>query len=196
MKKPALRLALVLTSLVATRALAAQEVPTFHAGQWGAEFTGGNWGNAGVMRFFSPSSALVLSASGSYSRNTSTPDGGTAATSSVRALSLALGVRRHSSVASRVLATTELGAYTGFSRSKSVSDGFGNPVYTQSQRYTGIYGEIGGQYFVTAHLALGSGAVLGANINSGRSENAGSGTDYRGFSISTTLLPMRVSLYF
>ena len=95
MKKPALRLALVLTSLVATRALAAQEVPTFHAGQWGAEFTGGNWGNAGVMRFFSPRSALVLSASGSYSRNTSTPDGGTAATSSVRALSLALGVRGH-----------------------------------------------------------------------------------------------------
>jgi hypothetical protein len=192
----AIRVALLLAPLALSRAASAQEIPAFHAGQWGAEFTGGNWTNAGVMRFFSPRSVLVLSASGSYSRNTATTDGGNRQTSSTRALSLALGMRRYSTVASRVVATNELGAYTGFSRSKTSSDWLGAPGYFQSQSYSGIYGEIGGQYLVTAHLALGTGATLAANVNSGRSESTGNGTDYHGFSISTQLLPIRVSLYF
>ena len=197
MKMPALRLALVIASLATGRGLAAQEIPTFHAGQWAAEFTGGNWGNAGVMRFFSPQSALVLSASGSLSQNKASPDGGTRSKSDAQSLFLALGVRRHRTVAPRVQATTELGASFGVNHWTSTTDLVGNPVRSRETRTNGgIYGEIGGQYFVATHLALGTGAVLNASMTSGRNESGGSGTDYRGFALSTSLLPIRVTLYF
>jgi len=196
MKVPAFRLALALTLLTAGRGLAAQEIPAFHAGEWAAEFTGGNWNNAGVMRFFSPRSALVLSASGSFSRSTATPDGGVESTSTSRALFLALGVRRHNAVASRVLATTELGAELDLNRVKTRTDAFGGPIYRQRQTNYGIYGEIGGQYFVASHLALGAVASVNLTRSTGRSESGGPAVDVSGFSLSTGLRPIRVTLYF
>ena len=196
MRTSTIRFALLLSSLALSRAVAAQDIPTFHAGQWGAEFTGGNWTNAGLMRFFNPRSALVLSASGSLSHGTSTPDGGAKSTSNSQSLFLALGVRRNTTVAPRVIATTELGANYYISRVKTTLDALGNPPYRQNQTNYGLYGEIGGQYFVTPHIALGTGAALGASFGSGRTESGGSGTDYRGLYVSTTLLPVRVSLYF
>ena len=196
MRTFAIRFAFLLATATACRGLAAQEIPSIHAGQWAAEFTGGNWSNAGVMRFFSPRSALVLSASGSLSHNTATPDGGSAATSTSQSLFLALGVRRHATVASRVVATTEIGAGVGFSRSKNTSSGLGNPVYQQRNTSYGIYGEFGGQYFVASHLALGAVASIGGSVSSGRDEAAGTGTDYRGFNLSASLRPVRVTLYF
>ena len=196
MKVPALCFALALTLLTASRGLAAQEIPAFHDGEWAAEFTGGNWNNAGVMRFFSPRSALVLSASGSFSRNSETPDGGVEATSTSKSLFLALGVRRHNTVAPRVLATTEVGAELYLNRLKTKTDAFGGPIYRQRLTNYGIYGEIGGQYFVASHLALGAVASVSATRNSGRNETGGPAVDVSGFSISTGLRPIRVTLYF
>jgi len=197
MKMPALRPALLIASLAAGRGLAAQDIPTFHAGQWAAEFTGGDGASEGVMRFFSPRSALVISGSASLSHNTAAPDNATESTSSLRSLFLALGVRRHTTIASRVLATTELGANIGLSRGKTTTDAFGDPVTgRQSQTNYGIFGEIGGQYFVASHLALGTVATLSASRTSARAESGGTGTDYRGFSLSTVLRPIRITLYF
>jgi hypothetical protein len=197
MKIPVLRFALVLASLGVSRALAAQEIPDRHAGQWAAEFSGGNFNNIGVMRFFSPRSALVLSGYGSLSHNTAAPDGSGKRTDNTQSLSLALGVRRHATVASRVLATTELGANMGLYRSKLTDDGIGSPTSSsQSQTNYGLYGEIGAQYFVASHLALGGVLTVNANMYSGRTAGGGSGTDYRGFALSTGLRPIRVTLYF
>jgi hypothetical protein len=197
MKVPVLRFALILASLAASRGLAAQDVPTFHAGQWAAEFTGGDFTNEGVMRFFSPRSALVLSGFGSLSHGTATPDGSAKQTSSTQSLFLALGVRRYTNVAAHVLATTEFGAGAGFYRSKTVGDVFGNPTANlQRQTNFGIYGEVGAQYFVTTHLALGSVLTVSANGSSGRNENGGTGTDYSGYNLTTALRPIRVTLYF
>lgn len=196
MKVPALRLAVAFTLLTAGRGLAAQDLPAFHAGEWAAEFTGGNWNNAGVMRFFSPRSALILSGSGSFSRSTSTPDSGVASIGTSKSLFLALGVRRHNTVASRVLATTEFGAELNLDRVKTRTDAFGGPIYRQRQTSYGVYGEIGGQYFVASHLALGAVASFGAIRSSGRSESGGASEDVHGFSLSTGLRPIRVTLYF
>ena len=199
MRKLALRSALVFVSLTAGSALAAQETPTFHAGEWAAEFTGGAANSAGVMRFMNPRSALVFSFGGVLSRSTATPDGSEKAVSTTRNLNLALGIRRHTTVASRVLATTELGAQLGYFRQKTEVPGvFGDPLATshQSQTSYGLYGEIGGQYFVASHLALGAVATLNANFSTGRNESGGSGTDFRALSLTTGLRPIRITLYF
>ena len=198
MRKLALRSALVFVSLTAGSALAAQETPTFHAGEWAAEFTGGDAYSAGVMRFMNPRSALVFSFGGVLSRSTATPDGGEKEVSTTRNLNLALGVRRHTTVASRVLATTELGLQLNYYRQNThIPDAFGNPLAShQSQTGYGLYGAIGGQYFVASHLALGAVATLNANFSTGRNESGGSGTDFRALSLTTGLRPIRITLYF
>lgn len=197
MRTPTICFALVLASATACRGLAAQEMPTFHNGEWAAEFSGGSGTNAGVMRFFSPRSALVLSGGGTVSHTTTTPDAGSKSTTNVQTFMLALGVRRHTPVAPRVLATTELGASVDFAHSKTTTDGFGNPVDNRlTQTSVGIYGEIGGQYFVASHLALGAVATINASVSTGRNENGGSAADLRGFLLSTSLRPIRITLYF
>lgn len=197
MRTLAIRFAVVLASVTACRGLAAQEMPTFHDGQWAAEFSGGSGTNAGVMRFFSQRSALVLSGGAALSHTTTTPDAGNKTTTNMQSFVLALGVRRHTPIASRVLATTELGASVDFEHGKTTTDGFGNPVDNLlTQKSFGIYGEIGGQYFVASHLALGTVATINASVSTGRNENGGSGADLRGFFFSTSLRPIRITLYF
>ena len=199
MRKLAFRLALAFASLTAADALAGQEAPAFHAGEWAAEFSGGNASSAGVIRFFNPRSALVLDFSGSLSRSTSTPDVGDKAVSTGRHLYLGLGIRRHAAVAPRVFATTEFGVDLNYLRQRTdYPQAFGGSITTnrQSQTSYGLYGEIGGQYFVASHLALGAAATLGAKLITGRDQNGASTTDSRGLSLSTGLRPIRITLYF
>lgn len=198
MRTLSIAVVLIVAPLITAPALGAQEAPAFHAGQWAAEFSGGAANSAGVMRFINPRSALVLSFNGSISRTTATPDGDYKTVNTVRNLNLALGMRRHASIASRVLATTELGLDLGYNRQKTgLADAFGNPITSRSSQTSfGIYGEIGGQYFVAPHLALGAVATLNASMSRGRNETQGTGTDYSGLSLNTFLRPIRITLYF
>lgn len=193
------RAALAASALLLTAAIAeAQETPAFHRGQWAAEFSGGSAVSAGVLRFFNPTSALAVSFGGvlseSHSESNSSPD----AKDSQGYLSLAVGLRRHTSVAPRVLARTEFGFVGNASTYRNQYNDVTGAVIQSRQSIFGAggYGEIGGQYFLTPHIALGAAATLMATRNWGSSRTGTMRSNLRGFLISTGLTPIQLTLYF
>jgi hypothetical protein len=193
------RAALTACSLVLTTAIArAQEVPTFHRGQWAAEFSGGAAVSAGVLRFYSPTSALAVSFGGTLSQSQSESNSSPDVKDSQGYLSLAIGLRRHTSVAPRVLARTEFGFVGNASKYRNqYTDVTGAVVESRQSIFgAGGYGEIGGQYFVTPHIALGAAGTLMATRNWGSSRTGTSRSNSRGFLIATGLTPIQLTLYF
>ena len=151
-----------------------------------------------VLRFRNARSAFVLSASGTLSRFTTEVNGGTDRETSQRGIYLGLGLRRHTVVAPRVLAQTELGVFTWFNQTRiRGTDAFGAPTVNKMSNWNmGAYGEIGGQYFVASHLALGAAGTLSAGRMQSRTNNNGLRERGSGFAVTTALTPIRITLYF
>ena len=184
--------------MLGARTTSAQETPTFHRGQWAAEFSGGAGLSAGLLRFYSPTSALAISFGGNISRQYSESNTGPDLENSHGYLSVAIGVRRHTSVAPRVVAWNELGVVGTVLHDRSeYNDLSGTAVESRRSGFSGSgYGEIGGQYFVTSHIALGAAATLYAGGNWSSDRTGTSRGRSHGFALSTGLTPIMFTLYF
>jgi len=159
----------------------------FHAGQWGIEgYAAGQSG--GIMRFFTPRTALVLTLSGD---RLDLSDNAAAAPTSNRAtvVDATLGFRRHSMLAQRIASTFGAGLIAGSVTQKIA---YGGPAGTSSYHgsYIGAFVDVGGQYMVADHFAVGlayrfAGQHLKPN-----------GSDQRGTEFQLGFLPIRATLYF
>ncbi len=160
----------------------------FHAGQWGVEtYIGDN--NGGVLRFFTPQTALVFDASLSHNTMKEDQSPGTYETRANR-VEVALGLRHHAPVAAGF--STTFGAALTYGAIVQHQEYSANPAQNSSYgvRYAGGYAEIGGQYMPASHLAVGLSYRLTGQHTKVKSYNQ-SGNDF--FAAFT---PLRVSLYF
>jgi len=169
------------------QAQAATMTQPFHAGQWGVEtYIGDNGG--GLLRFFTPQTALVLDASFDHSSMKQDQNAGTYKTRS-NVVNLALGLRHHVPVAAGFSTTFGVAAtYGAVVEHQEYSDPAQNNSY--GLRYAGGYAEIGGQYMPASHLALGLAYRLAGQHTTVKTFKE-SGNDF-----FTTFTPLRVSLYF
>ena len=160
----------------------------FHAGQWGIEgYATGQAG--GVMRFFTPRTALVFTLAAQH-LNTSTDGGGLGVGSNKgTVLDGALGLRRHSMLAGHVAAIVGAGVVGGTVQQRQEYPGIpGSSRYHSS--YVGAFADVGGQYMVADHFAVGLAyRVTGRHISNGLS-------DQKGSEFLAAFLPVRATLYF
>jgi hypothetical protein len=168
-------------------AQAATIAPPFHAGQWAIEgYAAGQTG--GVMRFFTPRTALVLTLSAN--RLDMSNDDPSSGLSSNRATQIdaTLGLRRHSMVMQHVAATFDAGVRGGSVRQKME---YRNPAGTSpyNSSYIGAYVDFGGQYMVADHFALGLAYRL-------TGEHVKTVSDLAGTQFAAGFLPIRATLYF
>src|SRR5438045_2772814 len=143
--------------------LLAQETP-FRAGQWAAEFTGGTFSSLGVLKFKSPTRALVLdvSVSGDHREEFA---GDTVDTINSNAfIRVQLGRRAYRPVAEKIVAQHTLGLLGAFEHDASTNPFLGSTHTTQWGG--GPFAEVGAVYLLTPHLGIG--ATGTASITYGR----------------------------
>jgi hypothetical protein len=154
-----LRRLLSASALVLAPALAlAQEPATVRdslgprAGSWGAELGIGSEQSATLLRFRSPTSALVLGVELFWlevNEDASAFGGPSDRTYSVANLTAQLGNRWYRSVTQAARPFTSLGVLAGYARDP------GGPGWT-----AGAFAEIGASYFFTPHVSLGAAGGL------------------------------------
>ena len=170
------------------QAQAATIASPFHAGQWGIEgYATGQTG--GVMRFFTPRTALVFTLSTNHISTSSTDNTFGPSTNHATQLDATVGFRRHSMIAQHVAATFGAGLAVGTIQQKET---FPPPSGTNSLRshYLGAFVDLGGQYMVADHFAVGIAYRLaGEHLVSGPANQTGS-------EFSSAFLPIRAALYF
>lgn len=142
---------LALATLVATTPLAAQDAPTFHAGQWGAEFiwSGGVYG-IGALKFTSESSAWALDASAGaqFHDIADTEDG-----QSSFGAGVSLARRHYRAATGRVRPFTEIGGRASYNRQKQTSGA--NEAVSRGLG-AGLLAGIGAQIFFTRDMSIGA----------------------------------------
>lgn len=162
----------------------------FHRGQWGLEFipSGTNVSEAGVLRFNTPTRALVLDGSASVDRTTasggSLPGDQTAQSVSINAR---LGPRWYHTANERVVRFLGLGVTGGYASSRQT-------VGSKADYWSaGTYGELGLQYLFTRHLGLGGRATLtGSWSGQQYAPNGAGGTTQRVTSYHVGLQPFQI----
>jgi hypothetical protein len=158
-KSPIL-LILVFGTLSATqlRGQAADSI-VFRRGQVGADFSVGNgFFGAGLIRFGSPTSALVLDLNGLYSHTTgSQPNLGGPATQSQ--LSLRLGSRHYAVLGSHLRRLLTIGVEGTYTQQKLGT----NSAASTTGWGGGAFADLGASWLITQHLAVG--ASWGATIS-------------------------------
>ena len=171
-------------------AMAIDSLP-FRRGQWGAEFgiDDGTVG-LGVLRFRSTRTAWQLNANGAVDWSKSDPPFDDFSGTSVF-VNLRAGPRRYRPLAPAVAAYVGTGLTGGYLWSK----------YTNSWRRgwsAGVYGELGGVYFVTRRLSLGAQLQASASYFEHRQTSASLPTIHRDRHIGIGLSPVRIvgALYF
>lgn len=210
MTKSAHRLALVslllAVSLVSSPRVTGQESPAppnaaqpavaidslpFRRGQWGAEF-GIDDGTValGVLRFRSTRTAWQLNANGAVDWSKSDPPFESYAGTSIF-VNLLAGPRRYRPLAPAVAAYVGTGLIGGYLWSKR----------TDSWRRgwnAGVYGELGGVYFVTHRLSLGARVQASASYGEDRQTSVSLPTVHRDRHFGIGLSPVRIvgALYF
>ncbi|HKO15828.1 MAG TPA: hypothetical protein VJU87_06295 [Gemmatimonadaceae bacterium] len=155
---------------VATRvsAQAATAALPFHAGQWGGQFAvGSDVQSIGLLRFHSPSAAFVFDLSAAVNQFSTDAGFGSDQKSTSENVSLRVGPRRYAPVASQVAHYLGAGLLANLAHAKSNIGG----TSTSARSLTaGAYAELGGDYLVTPHLAIG---VQGtAQATYGRTSNS------------------------
>ena len=153
----------LLTALLLTQAAPTDSLP-FHRGEWAAQFAGGgNFTSLGFLEFRSPKRALVLDirVSGGHSEQLRTDSTGKhfSGAESHATLSLRFGWRRYHPVGPKVAAYHSLGLLGGLSHNVAVVPGLRN---TANAWNAGVFGDIGGSYFLTPSLSVG--ATISADI--------------------------------
>ena len=179
----------------------AQEVLPYSAGQWGLEASASTNPEGGVMRFFSPKTALVLT--GSYSR-LSTEDkvddpfgGGTFTVKSTQSLAAArLGVRFFRPIATSLVQFTTVGV-TAQHLSQNQEDPISGAPFDLTLTNVGAFGEAGVQYHLSPRFAFG--AAFRAeylHVTGKASDNSGTEVNTTGNGFSFDFTPIRASIFF
>lgn len=171
-------------------ALAIDSLP-FRRGQWGAEFgIGDGTVGLGVLRFRSTRTAWQFSANGSADWSKSDPPHEEFSGSTLF-VNLHAGPRRYRPLAAAV------GAFVG----TGLAAGYTWWEFNDSWRRgwnAGVYGELGGVYFVTRRLSLGALIQAGASYGEDRGASASLPTVHRDRTFAIRLSPVRIvgGLYF
>jgi len=166
----------------------------FRRGQWGAEFSidDGMFG-LGVLRFRSPRTALVLNASvGASWAETEGLGGGEGPQSETSIfVSVHAGPRRYRPI------VTAAAAYVGTGLTGSYSWGEDGNSRRRMWR-AGVFGQLGGVYFVTPRFSLGARVEASASFSASRQTASIIGYSYRDRRFSIGLAPVRIvgGLYF
>lgn len=177
-------------SVIGANSAAAQATSSspFHAGQWGIEaYAAGQTG--GIMRFLTPRTALVLTMSANHIKTHSDEPATTLVSNEATVFDATLGFRRHAVLASKVVGTLGAGVVAGSVQQRQEFRGFPSRSSFHSSYY-GAYADLGGQYMVADHFAVGVAYRLtGRHLKN-------SGTGQAGTEFITNVLPVRATLYF
>lgn len=133
--------------------LLAQDTP-FRAGQWAAQFTGGSFASLGVLKFRSPTRALVLDVRVSGGHQEDFASDSLISIRSQASIDLRLGRRVYRAVADKVVAQHSLGFLVGFDHFVQASPILGSA--TSNGWSTGPFIELGGVYLITPHFGIGA----------------------------------------
>ena len=147
--------------------------PTFHPGQWAAQFAvGGGFSGLGAMRFSTPTKAWTFMAivNGTFSHVTSTGEEGT-----FQNLSLRVGRRSFRPGTGRIRPFAELGGSGSLGRNHLSGAG---PATTNLVYGAGVYGKLGATIFFAPELSLGAGWTAGVNLFREDFHQSGSPTEH------------------
>lgn len=185
--------ALILSVLVVLPAtLPAQDAP-FHAGQWAAQFTGG-FASFGVLKFRSPTSALLLDVRVSGGHQEVFANDTLNGISSQASIDLRLGKRTYHPVADKVVAQHSLGFLVGFDHFVQASPFFGTS--NSNGWAAGPFVELGGVYLITPHFGIGATGTASITYNRATGESF-TGTKTRSWSLSgNTGISFTATLFF
>ena len=175
----------------------AQSLP-FRAGQWGAEFQSGDLTTAGVMRFVTPSTALVLDV-GILDVGQEEDDavGGVSDETSLSLMTARLGLRSYRPLANRVAGFWTAGLEVArASQEQTIPGIFGPEQVEESETHYGVFGQLGADYHVTNNLAVGMAFDVTYARISGSREAQNTKVDLTGHRFSAAFTPVRVSLFF
>ncbi|MFL5563248.1 MAG: hypothetical protein ACJ79K_17415 [Gemmatimonadaceae bacterium] len=185
---------MALGSLAVTATAGAQQaaIPSpFHAGQWGIEAYADVFGHGGVMRFFTPRTALVFDLGANHADSKAANSNATLQKSTTNTFDLELGLRHLTMLAPKIASTFGAGVNAGTTQRRDEYVGFPSITVSSYQaNYAGAFIEMGGQYIIADRFAVGLAYYLSARRTS---TNAG---DQRGFAYSTSFRPLRATLYF
>ena len=177
----------------------AQDALPFSAGQWGLEGSASASPEGGVMRFFSPKTALVLS--GSYYKVSSTdetndPFYGSFKVKSGQSVGFArLGLRFFRPLATSLVQFTTVGI-TAQHINQNQDDPVSGVPLDGTFTNLGAFGEFGAQYHLATRFALG--AALRAEYLHVSGKTTGSGAEMKttGNGFSVDFIPIRASIFF
>ena len=177
----------------------AQAALPFSAGQWGLEGSMSSNPEGGVMRFFSPRTALVLS--GSYYKISSTdeqndPFYGSFKVKTGQSVGFArLGVRLFRPLATNLVQFATVGV-TAQHVSQNQDDPISGVPLDGTFTNLGGFGEIGAQYHLAARFAIG--AAFRAEYLHVNGKTTGSGAEIKtsGNGFSLDFIPIRASIFF
>ena len=143
----------------------------FHGRQWGTEFNiGGGFAAAGMIRFSSPTRALIANVGTDLSHSSSTYAGNANSGSDV-GMNLRLGARAYHAVGSRVYRLTTVGLSLNYTWQQTTQ---GGSRFASQGIGAGVFGDIGATWLVTPHLGLGARFAGTVMYNHYRSTEPGS----------------------
>jgi hypothetical protein len=177
----------VTTGARSANAQAAASASPFHAGQWGLEgYVVGQGG--GVLRFFTPRTALLLTLSTQHLEISSGDRTVLPTRTSGTLIDGTLGFRRHSMIAPHIASTLGAGVIAGTVQQRQE---YPPPAGTNKFRssHIGAFIDLGGQYMVADHFAVGLAYRFSA-------QHIGYSGPSSGSEIVTGFLPIRATLYF
>jgi len=199
-------LAVALCPLAVTAQPAASaDSSQFRAGQWGAEFGLGNFASAGVLRFRSPTRAWFGSVSGLVQRSSSNDR---LRPRDQSQFDLSLGHRWYRPATPRIWQFATVGALLGYSTTEITiaSSVAGQPMTVVNRLTTervagGAFADLGAQWLVTPHLALGASWQAQATVGRQTEDGAvpiNTFTDATGTTLGLSLgrVAIRGTLYF
>ncbi|HEX2717966.1 MAG TPA: autotransporter outer membrane beta-barrel domain-containing protein [Gemmatimonadaceae bacterium] len=192
------RLVIVLAAATIHPTVAAAQSLPFRAGQWGAEFQSGDLTTAGVMRFMTPATALVLDVGIiDVGAETNQNVGGDSDKNSLSLLNARLGLRSYRPLANRVAGFWTAGLEVARASEEQTIPGiFGPETVKQTEKHYGVFGQLGADYHVTNNLAVGMAFDVTYARISGKQESTNSNVDITGHRFTATFTPVRVSLFF
>jgi len=151
----------IIVAVIPAAGLRAQvaDSAAFHRGQWGMDFNAGyGFAGAGLIRFRSPTRALVLSVGGSLQTTSYDPASGYPGGNRTE-VNVNLGARRYHLFAPRLYYYRTVGVEGAYTHQFSGGDAGS----TEIQWNGGLFGEVGLGWLVTPHLALGAAWRLNAD---------------------------------
>ena len=131
----------------------------FHRGQWGVEFPIESSVGAGFMRFTSHENAIFLHPRVEFRGTEVITPGFSTRSEESMLISLAVGPRAYSHLAERVIGFFTFGVEPSWALSRFTQryhDNVGNYLSSWRTLGFGVFGEVGGDYMVTAHLSVGA----------------------------------------